>query len=218
MIDDGGEWWLKEIMKITLFALFTALLMVGCGSPDLDNPETLDKILVEAIDEDKLQERGKEGEELLYAPNEQTPYTGWVKLMRDNGQVKFLVKVKDGKQDGLTTYWYENGQKIREENWKDGKQDGLWTKWHENGQKEYEKNYRDGKLDGFQTHWYENGQKKGEGKVKDGKLIEAVHWKPNGEKCPVTNVKDGNGVMVWYRGDGKEDFRLTYKDGELVKD
>ena len=38
---------------------------------------------------------------------------------------------KDGKQDGLVTFWHENRQKKQEVNWKDGKQDGLATHWYE---------------------------------------------------------------------------------------
>ena len=198
MIDDGGEWWFKEIMKASLFALFVALLMVGCGGEakkpaedmtesnqssaknppakslqvakiDLDDRETRDKIIAEAIERDKLQKQGTKGEE-LYAPNDQAAYTGWVKLMYPNGQIMILGQIKNGKQDGLVTKWYENGQKRQEENYK------------------------------------------------DYILMSAVGWKPNGEKCPVTNVKDGNGVWVWYKEDGTESFRKTYKNGEIVED
>lgn len=70
--------------------------LVWCGSPNLDEPETLDKILAEAIDE--VQKRARKGELLLYTPNEQTPYTGWSKQMYDNGQIFFLYQWKDGKQ------------------------------------------------------------------------------------------------------------------------
>jgi len=71
-------------MKTLVIAFFASLLLFGCGSPDLDDPKTLDDIIAEAIDEDKLQERGKEGEKLFYAPNKQTPYTGWVKKLYEN--------------------------------------------------------------------------------------------------------------------------------------
>ena len=198
ILDDGWEWWFKEIMKASLFALFVALLMVGCGGEakkpaedmtesnqssakkppakslqvakiDLDDRETRDKIIAEAIERDKLQKQGTKGEE-LYAPNDQAAYTGWVKLMYPNGQIMILGQIKDGKQDGLVTKWYENGQKRQEENYK------------------------------------------------DYKLMSAVGWKPNGDKCPVTNVKDGNGLWVWYKEDGTESFRKTYKNGEIVED
>ena len=42
---------------------------------------------------------------------QQTPYTGWVKVMWGNEQVRLLSQYKDGKGDGLETSWYENGQK-----------------------------------------------------------------------------------------------------------
>ncbi len=138
--------------------------MVGCGGPDLDDKETLDGIIAEAIDWGKLQEKGEEGEQLYYAPNQQTPYTGWVKVMWGNEQVRLLAQYKDGKGDGLFTSWYEKGQK------------------------EMEGNVKDGKPDGFGASWYENGQKDSEGNYKGGKLMTVFVWKPNGEKCPVTKL------------------------------
>jgi hypothetical protein len=206
-------------MKPILLSLFVALLMVGCGGTDLEGPETLDKIIAEAIDRDKLQLRGKMGEELYYAPNEQkrwsrsrwrriwsearrllsetntpTPYTGWAKLMWGNGQIKALVQFKDGKEDGLLTGWYDNGQK------------------------QAEGNFKNGKMNGRSTTWYENGQKMNETNFKDGKWKSVVVWKPNGEKCPVTNLTDGNGVWVSYLKDGTERVRQTYKDGKPVSE
>jgi antitoxin component YwqK of YwqJK toxin-antitoxin module len=194
-------------MNKILSVLFVALLMVGCeesstpsdpsdpvDSPkaiDLDDKETRDKIIAEAIDGNKLKKGGRGQErKLLYAPNEQTPYTGWVKSMHDNGKLLGLGQLKDGKQDGWMLTWRKNGQKWREANFKDGKRDGLATEWDENGQKKREETY------------------------KDDKLVTAVAWKPNGEKCPVTNVKDGNGIWVMYNKNGTEQYRLNYKDGE----
>ena len=245
ILDDGGEWWFKKSMKIKLFALFIALLMVGCGSPDLDDPETLDKILADAIDRNKLQKRGKEGEELLYAPTQQTPYTGWVKSMCGNGKIRLLslYQYKDGKLDGLSTGWWKNGQKEFERNYKDGKEDGLQTRWyengkkkgeanakdgephglvlqwHENGQKDYEGNFKDGKWDGPMNEWYENGKKKGEGNYKDGKL-DGLHlkWYKNGQKKVETNYKIGelNGLKSWHEN-GQKKFEGNFKDGKVVE-
>ena len=103
-------------MKKLLAAMFIALLMVGCGSPDLDDNETRNRIIAEAIDSGKLQMKGEEGDQLFYAPNQQTPYTGWGKLMWGNEQVKLLAQFEDGKADGLWTFWHENGQKSSEIN------------------------------------------------------------------------------------------------------
>ena len=50
-----------------------------------------------------------------------------------------------GERDGKSTWYYENGQLEREENYKDGIRDGKWTYYYENGQIEWERNYKDGK-------------------------------------------------------------------------
>ena len=157
-----------------------------------------DKIIAEAVDNNDI-------------PSD---YTGWAKLMYDNGQIKWLAQWKDGKRDGLATSWDENGQKEREGNWKEDIEDGLFSWYEDNGEKRLEKIYKDGKVDGLATSWYENGQKKRESSWKDGKLMSAKVWKPSGEKCPVTNVEDGNGVMVWYLEDGTVSRRDSWKDGK----
>ena len=159
-------------MKRIFSVLLVAVLMVGFGgnnseavspesnqSPvetppakaaevtkiDLDDPETLDKIIAEATEGNELQRRGKEGEELYYAQNEQTPYTGWHVIFHDNGKIKHLVQHKDGKWNGLWVTWHENGQKEDSTQYKDGKPDGLGTEWYPSGQKNVEANYKDGR-------------------------------------------------------------------------
>ena len=184
-------------MKTLVIAFFASLLLFGCGSPDLDDPKYLDDILAEAIDEDRLQWRGKKGEELYYAQNEQTPYSGWSKKMYDNGQVEVLRHLKDGKTDGLRTIWYDNGQKKLQGNYKDGKTNGLMTSWADNGQKQMEGNYKDDKMDGLWTAWHMNGQKKLEGNYKDGKT---------------------DGLHIVYKEDGTIQERVIFKNGEPVKD
>ena len=62
-----------------------------------------------------------------------------------------------------------------EETYKDGKYDGLWTFWYKNGQKKIEETYKDGKQDGLSTRWYEDGQMMSE-KIKDGRLMDWTTW------------------------------------------
>ena len=47
-------------------------------------------------------------------------YSGPYVLYHKNGQKELKVMIKDGKEDGLKTYWYENGQKEYEYTYKDG--------------------------------------------------------------------------------------------------
>ena len=116
-------------MKKLLAAMFVALLMTGWGEETHSSPPLTEekaksvagrlglkdyKIILNAID----------------SREKTDDYTGWAKFMNDNGQIKGLVQLKDGKPDGPLTQWYENGQKKSVVNWKDGKQDGLWTEWY----------------------------------------------------------------------------------------
>ena len=78
----------------------------------------------------------------------------------------------DGKPyTGFYTNYYDrvnDQQGYIEEYYKDGKLNGLSILWYENGQKELENHYKDGKTNGLSTCWYENGQIEGEGFFKDG--------------------------------------------------
>jgi hypothetical protein len=181
---------------LSILMVGVALLMGGCGSgddsTDLDDPTTLDKIIAEAIDEERLELRGEYPKRLAYDPNQQTPYTGWVKEMYDDGKVSGLHHLKDGKRDGLATVWYRDGQKSSETTYKDDKLDGPETRWHLNGQKKSETTWKDFKRDGPETSWYENGQKKTEGTYKDGKADgQWTGWHSNGEISSETTYKDG---------------------------
>jgi len=48
------------------------------------------------------------------------------------------------------------GQKNYEATFKDGKEDGLWTYWYDNGQKEYEGTFKDDELISLKE-WSEDG-------------------------------------------------------------
>ena len=146
---------------------------------DLDDNETRKKIIAEAIPVglidsgvEKLERRGKEGEELLYAPDQQAPYSGWVKGVYDIGRISGLYQYKDGKRDG------------------------LWTGWYSNGQKEYEATYKDDKRDGLSIHWYRTGQRREERTHKDDKLMSAKSWKLNGEKCPKLSIVSDTPILT----------------------
>ena len=148
--------------------LFAALLVAGCGEKSSsEGSESLseesnslsdadvERLVKEAVDYDSLEER----DDLHYQTNESEPYSGWVKEMYDSGQVNTLGQSKDGKREGLNTWWYENGQKKREATYKDGKADGLVTWWHENGQKWIEGTFRDGAwLGGSPKQWNSKGE------------------------------------------------------------
>ena len=191
---------------------------------DLDDNESLNRILAEAIDLDALRTFSASGRLFYYSPDQNKSntgllYSGWGKELYGNGKVCRLGQFVDGNINGIWAEWHYNGQKEVQSIIKEGKKNGLHKTWFENGQKRLEANYKNGKKEGLSTDWFKNGQKKSEENFTDDKLMSSVVWKPNGEKCPVTNVKNGNGIRVdAYYEDGTEVIRSVYKEGERVNE
>jgi len=154
-----------------LLATFVALWLAGCGDAqeetiDLDDNETRKRIIAEAIHDNKL--KLKDSGWKCYAPNKQTPYTGWSKNMYDNGQIAMLIQ------------------------WKDGRKNGLWTMWYSNGRKRYDQNYKKGKLM-TTVGWLPNGEKCPKTNVKNGNGVR-VFYLPDGSEGWRKTFKDGEEV------------------------
>ncbi|MFP6854243.1 MAG: toxin-antitoxin system YwqK family antitoxin [Opitutales bacterium] len=118
-----------------------------------------------------------------------------------------------GKPAGVWIAWRSHGEKAQQQSFKDGQPDGPSTAWYANGQKSEERLYEMGQAEGGWNAWYENGQPAIEGLFANGKLVSAKVWQPDGEKCPVSEVVDGNGLLIRYKEDGTESFRVSYEGG-----
>jgi len=80
----------------------------------------------------------------------------------DNGmvkEIKYHKKTRDGIELVKGETYYSSGQKESEETLKNGKRDGLSTQWYENGQKMFEGNFRDGEVVELKG-WNEDGSVK----------------------------------------------------------
>jgi antitoxin component YwqK of YwqJK toxin-antitoxin module len=148
-------------MKRLLLIVLPLLLIVGCSKPISE--ETL-------IDKDGLK----------YHSDTKELFSGKVYSNHMGGNKWVEHTYKDGKENGLFTEWYENGQMSYEGIYKDGELDGLHIEWYDNGQKLAIRTYKDGKLDGLITKWYENGQKESEVNYKDEEIISEKWWNEDG--------------------------------------
>jgi len=137
-------------MKNTILILISLLFLTGCEK-----------------EVTSLQDRGG----VKYEVNSETSFTGRLVKKYENGQKTVEEHYKDGKLDGLYTYWYKNGQKMFEVVFKNEMYEGLFTYWYKNGQKKEEGKYKNGMKEGVWTEWYENGQKEWEGNYKNGRLV-----------------------------------------------
>ena len=103
----------------------------------------------------------------------------------------------NGKKEGLWTFWYDNGRKIKEGSFEDGKLEGVWTYWNQRGEKESEGTFKAGKGSGLWIFWHPNGEKFSEGNLigvkKDGIW---TYWSQNGKKESEEDYEDGVLISV----------------------
>ena len=192
-------------MKHTLLIITALMLVVGCGSDSIK------------LDINNLIDRGG----LMYAPNDDEPFTGIVFDFYENGEKKLNGNYRKGLMNGKWTDWYESGQKSSETtSFKDGIPDGLFTSWYENGQKESEGTFKDGKEDGLHITWFENGFKESEYTYKNGVKVEGStwyveQWYENGKKfIEYREVETGNRTSFSYHPNGQKEGETTFKDGK----
>jgi hypothetical protein len=110
---------------------------VGCAKekdPEVEVPKVVvPKPAVEAlnivVDADELKWRNG----LWHF--EGKPFTGVAVQKGSNGQKKEEGTHKDGKANGMVTWWYENGQKSLEATYKDDEQISL-KEWDRDGNRE----------------------------------------------------------------------------------
>ena len=61
--------------------------------------------------------------------------------------------MKEGKEQGKWTYWYDNGQKWSEGMYADGKKTGEWTYWYDTGTIKEKSNQENGLYISYYQGW-----------------------------------------------------------------
>jgi antitoxin component YwqK of YwqJK toxin-antitoxin module len=132
----------------------------------------------------------------------------------DNGNLKSEIHYKDGKPEGLATWWYETGEKKSETQYKRGIQDGLEIEWYKSGQKKSKTQYKSGTQNGLEIEWYKSGKKKSETHYKNGfKDRLEIEWYDSNQKKNETTYKNNHkdGLKIeWYKS-GKKKSETQYK-------
>ena len=123
-----------------IYALLLILLTAGCSKNEANKKEDQNFDLKEpkqvssnytpqagAVDMKTL-DLNPEG--LFCLEGSDVPYTGKVFSLWANGNVEVEGSYKDGKPDGLTTFWYETGDKKNHVVFKDNEREGIQIEWH----------------------------------------------------------------------------------------
>jgi len=125
-----------------------------------------------------------------------------------------------GLRNGLSTEWYENGQKKREMTYQNGNQHGQGIAWYENGQLKSKGHFIDNVPDGEMALYYENGQMQAHVNYKNGERVGVMKdWHPNKQLKRTIYFKDGKRhgpVQVW-NPEGVLKAEGTYQENELIE-
>ena len=98
-----------------------------------------------------------------------------------NGQKEFFAEYLNGKLDGVSQNWSEDGSLISESEYSHGKLHGIWKKYYENGNTKYKAHYFHGQKHGEEIWYYENGHVKSEQSFHYGVSASLIiRWQPDG--------------------------------------
>ena len=98
-----------------------------------------------------------------------------------NNKIEYEAKFLNGKLDGLSKTWHENGIISSESYYSNGIPHGIWKKFYSNGSILYEVEYNYGEKNGYEKWFYENGQIKSKQKYINGfKEGVTIRWKNDG--------------------------------------
>ena len=133
---------------------------------------------------------------LLYAYNDDKPYTGKVFDFYDNDQKKLDGGYRKGLKNGKWNWWNTNGSFDSTGNYRKGLFDGHWEFYYDNGQFKAKGDYRDGDgtnrdeygittngRNGKWTFWHKNGLQSSDITYKNGEIDGIwTSWNENGDK------------------------------------
>ena len=105
-------------------------------------------------------------EGLAYRKGTDVPFTG-----KTTGKKQWSFK--DGKKDGPSIEYHDNGQLLAKGNYKNGKTEGPWVEYHKNGQLWNKGTFKNDEMEGPWVSYLENGQLRSKGPTRTD--IKTVH-------------------------------------------
>ena len=128
ILDDGGEGCFKKTMKAKLFALFIALLMVGCEKEEVlgeppPPPSPTEILNAEGIRQVSLFDL-EERDGIYYVKGENKPFTGTSGIYSNDGSPEEQSPYVDGKLHGTEVFYDHKGKPFWLREWKNGENIG----------------------------------------------------------------------------------------------
>jgi len=141
-----------------------------------------------------------------------------------NGMIKKISYYDRGVKQGPSTVYFDNGEIAKSSHFINDKLDSNCITYYPNGIRESHINYEKGVLQGEAIYWYENGNFKSKkyytyGLLNDQRLTKALtNYYPENVIQEVQSFTYGlpSGVHIKYHPNGKESFKVSYKNGKKV--
>ncbi len=181
-----------------------------------------------------------------YIFNNAKYYSGEIEIyFDDTKKIKVKGQIIKGLKEGQWTYFYENGNIERIEEYilgelneeykiyfetgeikikgsmKYDKMNGMWKSYYKNGNIQMESNYSMGKLsNGIVKEFYESGEIKSECPIRMGEVFgDYVLYDKEGRKVYKYFFRDGkkNGSEIMYDINGEEINKIEYVNGRIIK-
>ena len=98
-----------------------------------------------------------------------------------NGNLEYEAEFVNGKLDGKSQVWLEDGTLHSISKYSNNQPHGIWKNCHPNGELMFEVNYEYGQKHGMERWYYDNGNLKSEQKFNFGiSIIEITRWNIDG--------------------------------------
>ena len=137
----------------------------------------------------------------------------------ENGIKKEEAPMVDGKLNGIVMDYYEDGSTKEETPYVNGKKHGTKIWYHEDGSKSGVVPYVKGNHHGTQTWYHKNGSKFSETPYVEGKKHgTVVSYHKDGSKKEETPWVKGkvNGTQIGYQEDGSKSMETLYEKGKEI--
>ena len=98
-----------------------------------------------------------------------------------NGNLEYEAEYFNGKLDGTSKVWLEDGTLYSISKYSNNQPHGIWKKIHPNGKLMFEVNYEYGQKHGVEKWYYQNGNLKSEQEFDFGiSILEITRWNIDG--------------------------------------
>ncbi len=154
---------------------------------------------------------------VIYRQGEESPFTGVFALFMGDW-IQYIETYKNGKLDGESSWYSQNGTQILLEQYQAGKLHGNQLSYYENGNPKAEVMYDKGKITGV-ISFSKDGKEIHKSIFNNGTGIWKLYWE-NGNVLEVgkyTNFRK-DGIWKKYNEDGSLESTLEYQNGRLLKE